>query len=183
MRINLRQIVLVTASFFLLNTASLAAFAHAPISHDEVVQTERKWADGIVDIGRQFLSGGDFRTVAADLIDNLYGYSEGTVLFKPTKASEDQFRETADQALSYFVGGDNPEDAGFAIQPWSSVRFENNGIFIDSDSATAMGNYYFTDAKTGKEVKVEFTMQFRRADDGHLKIVTHHSSLPYQRNH
>ena len=104
------------------------------------------------------------------------------MLFKPTKAAHDQFRETKAEAMSYFVGGENPEDHGFAIQPWSAVRFENNGIVIDADADTAeaMGNYYFTDAKTGTEVKVEYTFAYKRLKDGRLAIFLHHSSLPYQ---
>ncbi len=50
---------------------------------------------------------------------------------------------------------------------------------IDSDSALSMGNYYFT-TKDGSEVKVEYTFGMERMDDGTLKIVLHHSSLPYK---
>ena len=34
----------------------------------------------------------------------LYGYGHSNVLFKPTKAKDVQFRPTASQAMSYFVG-------------------------------------------------------------------------------
>jgi hypothetical protein len=112
-------------------------------------------------------------------VDTLYGYDEGTVLFKPTKAAEEQFRLTEDEALSYFVGGIIEEDTGFALQPWSAVRFENADIIIDTDSAVAMGNYFFTDVETGDEVKVEYTFGYVRGADGDLLITVHHSSLPY----
>jgi hypothetical protein len=82
-----------------------------------------------------------------------------------------------------FVTGVVPEDHGFALQPWSAVRFENAGIIIDADSAVAMGNYFFTDANTGKEAKAEFTFGYVRGTDGKLLINVHHSAFPYQPSH
>ena len=150
-----------------------------PIAEAEVNEAQKVWAEGIVAIGRAYLNGGDYEGLAEEHVDTLYGYDEGEVLFKPTKASSDQFRLTEEEALSYFVGGIVPEDTGFALQPWSAVRFENAEIITDSDSAVAMGNYYFMDAKTGKEVKVEYTFGYVRGDDGKLLINVHHSALPY----
>jgi hypothetical protein len=121
--------------------------------------------------------------LASNYVDELYAYDEGTVLFKPTKASEVPFRLTEQEAVSYFVTGVVPEDHGFALQPWSKVRFENAGIITDRDSATAMGNYYFTDANTGEEVKVEYTLEYMKDDNGKLQITVHHSSFPYQPQH
>ncbi len=46
-----------------------------------------------------------------------------------------------------------------------------------------MGNYYFTDAKTGDEVKVEYLFGYVRDKDGKLRINVHHSSLPYGAGH
>ncbi len=160
-------------------TAPTVLVTDTPITEQEVLQAQDAWAKGIVEIGKVYQDGGDYKAAASKMIDQLYGYAEGKVLFKPTKAAVEQFRGTKAEALSYFVGGDIPEDHGFAIQPWSKVRFVNEGIDIDSDSAEAMGNYYFTDAKTGSEVKVEYTFIYRRAKDGHLVIDLHHSSLPY----
>ena len=107
------------------------------------------------------------------------------VLFKPTKASEVPIRHDYDQAVSYFVGaaaaGDEigiKEDKGFAINPWTAVRFENSKTILNQDSATAMGEYYFTTLE-GTVAKVEYTFQYKCGADGNLKIVVHHSSLPY----
>lgn len=159
----------------------LAAQPTDPITKADVIAAESAWGKGIVHIGDVYTKGGDYKAAAIEHIDKLYGYDDGTVLFKPTKAAVDEFRETKDQALSYFVGGSEKEDHGFAITPWSDVRFDNKGIVIDKDSAVAMGNYYFTNAKTGEKVKVDFTMGFKRAPgDGHLEIFLHHSSLPYK---
>ena len=154
------------------------AIAH-PITEAEISEAQQVWGDGIVAIGQAYLNGGDYVALAEEHVDTLYNYDEGTVLFKPTKAADEQFRLTEGEALSYFVGGIVDEDTGFALQPWAAVRFENADMIIDDDSAVAMGNYFFTDAGTGEEVKVEFTFGYIRGDDGGLLINVHHSALPY----
>ena len=155
-----------------------AGFAQA-ITDEEVHAAQVLWGDGIVAIGEAYTNGDDYKSLAAELVDTLYAYDEGKVLFKPTLAADQQFRLTEETALSYFVTGVVDEDGGFAIRPWSSVRFENSGIIIDSDSAIAMGNYFFTDANTGEDTKVEYTFGYVRGPDGALQINLHHSGLPY----
>ncbi|HER19955.1 MAG TPA: hypothetical protein ENO14_02805 [Chromatiales bacterium] len=160
---------------------SATTFAAAPITAEDVKKAQAEWAEAIVAIGKTKGNGETSQKTARDVIERLYAYSEGNVLFKPTKAMEDQFRETEREALSYFVGGSIKEDKGFALQPWSKVRFADDAqVFIDGDSAISMGNYYFTDADSGKEVKVEFTFGYKRAENDRLVIFLHHSSLPYQ---
>ena len=73
------------------------------------------------------------------------------------------------------------EDKGFALAPYTKVRWENEGIIVDDDSAVAMGNYFFTKTD-GEEVKVEFTLGYVKDENGNLKINLHHSSLPYSAN-
>ena len=41
-----------------------------------------------------------------------------------------------------------------------------------------MGNYYFTDLE-GVKTKVEYTFVYKQNNEGDLKIILHHSSLPY----
>lgn len=149
------------------------------ITREEVISAQKSCGDAIVSIGEAYTNKGDYKTLAANIVDTLYGYDEGIVLFKPTLASEKQFRLTPEEAVSYFVTGIIPEDNGFAIQPWSKIRFENSGIIINSNFAVAMGNYYFTDANTGKEAKVEFTFGYNKDENGKLLINIHHSSFPY----
>ena len=117
---------------------------------------------------------------AESLINRLYGYNNGTVLFKPTKAKDNQFRLTFDGAKSYFIGenSDFSEDKGFALQPWTNVRFENASVVLKKNSAIAMGNYFFTET-SGNVVKVEYTFGYFLDQNNHLKINLHHSSLPY----
>lgn len=149
-----------------------------PITEAEIIEAQKVWADGIVEIGKAYLDSGDYQALAAEHVDTLYGYDEGPVLFKPTKAADPQFRLTEEEAVSYFVGGVVDEDGGFALQPWIAVRYEIAEIIIDTDSAVAMGNYFFKQT-TGEEVKVEFTFGYVRGDDGNLLINVHHSALPY----
>ena len=124
---------------------------------------------------------GDYTAEAEKHIGDLYGYNIGAVLFKPTLASEKQFRTTKEGALSYFVGhnANYPEDHGFAIKPWNAVRWQSIGIKTDGNMAIAMGNYFFTPTKGGDEVKVEYTFAYTKDDDGNLRIIMHGSHLPY----
>jgi hypothetical protein len=140
---------------------------------------QKKWAKGIVELGK---SKGDIVTskkLATDFINSLYDFKNGTVQFKPTKASEFQFRNDFDSALSYFIGNntDFPEDSGFALKPWLDVEFKNDSINLVDNVGIAMGNYFFTDLK-GIKIKVEYSFVYKREGES-LKIILHHSSLPY----
>jgi hypothetical protein len=117
---------------------------------------------------------------ASEFIDQYYSFESGPVLFKPTKCAIEQFRPSKAEAASYFIAGDDracDEDKGFAINPWTKVRFENSGFILEENRAIAMGNYFFTDLE-GNEAKVEYTFGYKLID-GHVKIDVHHSSFPY----
>lgn len=151
------------------------------ITEAEVIDAQIEWGKGIVHIGKVYSEGGDYRQAAKDHIQDLYGYDLSSVLFKPTLASVEQFRGSFDGALSYFVGGNKsyPEDNGFALAPYTDVRWENAGIINNScNMAVAMGNYYFTKTD-GEEVKVEFTLAYVKDAQNKLRIVVHKSALPY----
>jgi len=158
----------------------------APITEAEVNAAQQAWCDGLIKIGKVHADGGDYKTTAGQIIDELYDYKEGKVFFKPTLATgSNTFRPTREGALSYFVGGNPkfPEDSGFALKRWTKVSYDNNaaenGIQIHGDTAITMGNVYFTDYK-GNEVKVDKTFVFRRGGDGKLKLCVHKSALPYE---
>jgi len=155
------------------------AEASAPITAEEVTAAQIAWGEGIVAIGKTFTEEGDFKAAAEKHITDFYAYGDdSTVLFKPTLAARDQFRGDFAEALSYFIGTEGSEDGGFAIKPWTAVRWENEGTVTDGDSAMAMGNYYFTDTD-GNDTKVEYTFGYVRDADGKVKINLHHSSLPF----
>lgn len=167
---------LFTTTALLAFTASAGLAAECTdITKDEVKAAQDAWGKGIVAIG----AADDAKAAATTHLDTLYGYEMGTVLFKPTKAAEDQFRGTMEEALSYFVTGEVAEDKGFALAPYTNVRFENEGIITDCDSALAMGNYYFTPTE-GEDIKVEYSFGYVKDEEGNLRINLHHSSLPYQ---
>ncbi|MGJ3230188.1 MAG: phosphoribosyl-AMP cyclohydrolase [Oceanicaulis sp.] len=164
-----------------LGAALFASAAYADITAEDVAAAQEAWGEGIVAIGAAYTADEDYTEAARAHIERFYAYGHDVpVLFKPTLASEDQFRGTFDEALSYFVGGSIAEDGGFAIAPYTNVRWENEGTFIDAegDTAMAMGNYFFTTTE-GEEVKVEYSFGYIADENGDLKIVLHHSSIPY----
>lgn len=144
----------------------------------DILNAQRTWGDAVVNVGEATDHAEATRRAEA-LVNTLY-VTDGSLLFAPTKAAEIQFRPTVESAVSYFVGGNEqfPEDKGFALEPWTSVRFENTGIrFPGPDQALAMGNYFFGRAD-GAEVKVEFTFAYAKID-GAVRITLHHSALPF----
>ena len=149
------------------------------ISKKEIYLYQEKWANGIVSIGKLQDDYDQCKKKTLKFISNLYGFENGTVQFKPTKASDNQFRNNIESALSYFIGGNDSfiEDTGFATNPWSRVEFKNESINIIGNIATAMGNYFFTDIK-GNTIKVEYSFVYKKIGDS-IKIILHHSSLPY----
>ena len=148
------------------------------ITEADVVAAQQEWGEGIVAISAVHTAEGDYAARATEHINTLYAYGETDVMFKPTLAADDQFRETFEEALAYFIGKEGTEDSGFAISGWTNVRWDNNAVYTDSDSAMAMGNYFFT-GPDGSETKVEYTFGYVLDDAGDLKINLHHSSLPY----
>jgi hypothetical protein len=175
----------VLAGFSLAATAETKVTAVATnLTETEVLAAQKAWGDALVAISRTYEAEGRdaARELAARIIDAAYGYGIGPVLFKPTLTSAPQtFRTTREGALAYFVGGDAqfPKDSGFALKGWREVRIENAAIFLAGDVATTMGNVIITD-KDGKVTTVDKTWKFIKDDQGDLRIVVHHSSLPYQ---
>ena len=150
------------------------------ITKEQVLDAQNKWGEGVVKIGSLKDNRSECEKYANEFLDERYAFATGTILFKPTKCAIEQFRPTKAEALSYFIAGDDrvcQEDKGFAIQPWTKVRFENAGIILEGNRAIAMGNYFFTDIN-GNEAKVEYTFGYKLIDNA-LKIDVHHSSFPY----
>ncbi|EZH73404.1 hypothetical protein ATO12_15810 [Aquimarina atlantica] len=150
------------------------------ITKEEVQKAQAEWGNGVVEIGAKKDQREECERFTSKFLDERYAFDKKKVLFKPTKTSVIQFRPDKEGALSYFIAGNDsyPEDGGFAIQPWTKVRFENEVMILEEKRALAMGNYYFTDLD-GQEVKVEYTFGYTLDSSGKLKIDVHHSSLPY----
>ena len=151
------------------------------ITREQVLDVQQKWGSGVVKIGSLKDRRAECEAFASEFLDDRYAFEGENVLFKPTKCESEQFRSTKLEALSYFIAGDDRacnEDKGFAIQPWTNVRFENTGIILEENRAISMGNYFFTDLD-GNEAKVEYTFGYKLID-GELKIDVHHSSFPFK---
>lgn len=150
------------------------------ITKEKVHEAQSSWGAGVVKIGSLKDNRPECEAFTSDFLDKLYAFDKGNVLFKPTKCAIEQFRPSKAMAQSYFIAGDDracDEDTGFAIAPWTKVRFENTAIILEEKRAIAMGNYFFT-TPAGDEVKVEYTFGYQLVD-GDLKIDLHHSSFPY----
>ncbi len=156
------------------------------VTEAEVLAAQQGWCKALIDIGAAYTSGGQpaAKDLAEKVIDSAYGYSMGAVLFKPTLTSAPYtFRTAHDGALAYFVGGDPafPTDTGFALKGWTKCEIANSAVFIHGDTASTLGNVMFT-GKDGKVTTVDKTWTFVKDDAGKLRIVVHHSSLPYTGN-
>jgi len=150
------------------------------VTKEQVINAQNEWGQGVVKIGSLKGDRASCESYTSEFLDKLYAYQVGSVLFKPTKCEIEQFRPSKSEALSYFIAGDDRacnEDKGFAINPWTKVRFENSGFILEENRAIAMGNYFFTDLD-GNEAKVEYTFGYKLVD-GNLRIDLHHSSFPY----
>ena len=153
------------------------------ITKEQVLSAQDNWGKGVVKIGSLKDNSTECEKFASEFLTELYSFGNGPVLFKPTKCEIEQFRPTQSKALSYFIAGENracDEDKGFALQPWTKVRFENSNLILEENRAIAMGNYFFTDL-SGNEAKVEYTFGYKLIA-GELKIDLHHSSFPYTIN-
>lgn len=153
------------------------------VTESEIRAAHKTWGDALVQISTDYGSGGiePAKATAKGAIDAAYGYNLGPVLFKPTLTEAPQtFRTTAEGALAYFVGQDPnfPDDTGFALKGWTEVRFEDAATHVSGDTALWMGNVHITNAD-GTVTTVDKTFGYHRDEAGTLRIVLHHSSLPY----
>lgn len=150
------------------------------ITKQEVEQAQKAWGQGVVHIGSLLSDRDQCETFTKNFVQERYDFDNKEVLFKPTKAAMEQFRTSEEGAISYFIGDNSnfDEDKGFALQPWTGVRFENAALILEDNRAIAMGNYFFMDTN-GIEVKVEYTFGYYKDKNGEMKIDVHHSSLPF----
>lgn len=152
------------------------------ITEEMVINAQKAWAESLLRISKTHMDGGDYRRVASEELDKGYNYANGIVLFKPTLTTGEQtFRLDKEGALAYFVGGNEKfkNDSGFALKGWVKYVTKNSGIILNGSTAISMGNIYLYD-KDGNETVVDKTWGFKMNELGELKIILHHSSLPYK---
>lgn len=153
----------------------------APISENDIIALLNDWGNQFVHIAQLHSDNQDYFDAANQFVDTLYNYQESPVLFKPTVATAPVFRTTRKGALSYFIGNDNDflEDTGFALKHWKSANFDLIGHIVEEKLAIAMGNLKLTNLQH-EEMIAHYTMGLKRNKSNQLKIVLHHSSLPYK---
>lgn len=150
------------------------------ITAEDVQAAQAMWGDAVVAIGK---AGDDAPKTAKEAAKAAYAFDLGPIQFKPTLAAETPFRPDLEGALSYFVGGNDKytEDKGFALKPWSKVRFDNHTVKMHGNIAIAMGHYFFT-GPDGTETKVEYTKGYVKTEDDKVLIFLQDSSLPFGAN-
>ena len=146
-----------------------------------ICDIQEKWANSIIEIGKAYLDKKDYFNLMEKFLDDLYYFKQGKVLFKPTKASHKQFRNKRNEFISYFIGHNkvSDEDKGFALEPWRNINFQNFDFITYDDIIISMGNYLFTDYEN-KKTKVEYSFGYIFDQENKLKIIFHHSSIPYK---
>ena len=154
-----------------------------PILEKDISLAIDAWGSGIIEISKAYEIDGfeQARDIADIMLDKLYGFHLGPVLFKPTlSGGVNTFRQTKLGALSYFVGHNSsyPGDTGFGIKYWRDVKTDTAAVFLDERVAMWMGWVTFTD-KNDNVTKVDKSWGYKLDEDGELKIMLHHSSLPY----
>lgn len=154
------------------------------ITERQVLSAQDRWCKALLQISSDYVSGGitKAKATAADAIDQAYAFQFGPVAFKPTLTTGKQtFRTTRAGALAYFVGNDPsfPLDTGFALTPWRTCKVENQVMQLSGALAITMGNVIFTDAN-GNLTSVDKTWGFLKEPDGRVRIILHHSSLPFK---
>ena len=103
------------------------------INKDELAKARIAWGEGIVAISKVFEEKGIKKasTTANEILDDLYGFEFGPILFKPTLSGGVQtFRTDKEGTLSYFIGNNPkyPQDTGFGIKSWHKVESETSSI-------------------------------------------------------
>ena len=155
-----------------------------PITEAEIRSAQVAWGEGLVAISTAYANGDDYVTVAAGVLNDLYGYDYVGVLFKPTLTNDVPFRLDWDGAASYFIGTSAPvviaeDGSGFATNPWTAVSFEPDWTFIiHGENAIGMGTVVITD-DNGDLTTVHKSMAWFRDTDGNLRLQLHHSSVPF----
>ena len=175
-------VTLLSSAVFLVGTAQ-AASAGKPVTEAELQAAQQAWGKALIAISDAYATGGHAKAEqhARAVLDAAYGYNLGPVLFKPTLASGEQtFRTQYDGALSYFVGGNSTyaNDSGFALKGWQAYEFTNAAVHFNGDLALTMGHVKLTN-NDGQVTTVDKTWGFKKDEQGALRIVLHHSSLPY----
>jgi len=142
----------------------------------ELFEFIKSWIDGLSMIRTAYKKNEDYKNMALEFINKHYLFNEESVLFKPTLTNKTIFRNSVDDALSYFIGGKYSEDTGFALKAFESVTIDETNTIIENDLIAIMGILDFKLLSPAEHMRVAFTFILKTTESG-LKIKIHHSSL------
>ena len=148
------------------------------ISNTHVMRIQQKWGKAFVKLNK-IKDRIELKKETKKFVKEFYNISD-IVLFKPTKASKIPIRMDLKAIMSYFICGHIKEDKGFALNPWDKVDFTNNNIIIKGNIAICMGKYVFISKINTQKLIAEYSIVYEKCKKTNkLKILLHHSSLPY----
>ena len=142
----------------------------------ELFEFIKSWIDGLSMIRTAYKKNENYKNMALEFISKHYLFNEESVLFKPTLTNKTIFRNSVDDALSYFIGGKYSEDTGFALKAFESVTIDETNTIIENDLIAIMGILDFKLMSPTEHMRVAFTFILKTTESG-LKIKIHHSSL------
>ena len=141
----------------------------------DLLEFVTSWADGLSMIRTAYEKNDDYKAIALEFINKHYLFDEEPVLFKPTLTNKTIFRNSTDEALSYFIGGKYSEDTGFALKAYESININETNTVIEKDLVAIMGILDFKLVNSDESMRVAFTFVLKSSETG-LKIKIHHSS-------
>ena len=143
---------------------------------DDVLNAQSKWTKAFLKLNKS----DNVIKECEKFVDEFYNKSP-CVIFRPTKASKIPFRTNRKNIMSYFITGSIKEDKGFAINKWKSIEWNNVRVIIKHDIAICMGKYYFNSCDDDV-IEAEYSFVYQKTKNNKLKIILHHSSLPYNKS-
>ena len=146
------------------------------ITNKNITEFITSWRDGIILVQKAYIANKDYKERARHFVDNHYLFNEELVLFKPTLTNDEVFRNTTDDALSYFIGGKYPEDKGFALKNFEDIEINEVNTIIEKELIAVMGVFILKLKDTTRPLRIAFTFILKSTNSG-LKIKIHHSSL------
>ena len=133
------------------------------------------WTKGVIEIGQAYSNKENYEKEALKFLSNHYAFKTQQILFKPTFTKEKIFRNSLEEALSYFIKGEFTEDNGFALKPWEQINLKELNILNEENLSSAMGTLSFKPVSSSDTTLVAFTFVFCLEEE-EIKIKIHHSS-------
>ena len=133
------------------------------------------WTKGVIKIGQAYSNKENYEKEALKFLSKHYAFKTQQILFKPTFTKEKIFRNSLEEALSYFIKGEFTEDNGFALKPWEEINLKELNILNEENLSSVMGTLSFKPVSSSDTTLVAFTFVFCLEEE-EIKIKIHHSS-------